>query len=78
VPCLRWKVLLGCGFVELGQLTARMPGGFESAPFGVASFGPRAGIDIPLLGGFSLRGFADLAIHPQVTGFLGAGIAWSR
>jgi hypothetical protein len=78
VPCFRWKVLLLCGFVETGPLTFSMPRGFVEEPAGAPlSFGPRAGIDIPLLGGFAARGFADLTIHPAVAGFLGGGLAWS-
>lgn len=78
VPCLRWKVLLGCGFVGTQGLTFSTARGFETAHDGAQVFwGPRAGVDVPILGGFSLRGFADLTIQPQIGGYFGAGIAWS-
>jgi hypothetical protein len=65
VPCARWKWLFGCGFVEVGQFTFTVP----NDPKGDArellfALGPRGGVDVPLPEGFSLRAFADFAIHP--------------
>jgi hypothetical protein len=69
VPCARWKWLLGCGLVEVGQWTFTVP----NSPQGnnsdlLLSIGLRGGVDVPLAAGFSIRGFADFAFHPYING----------
>jgi hypothetical protein len=69
VPCARWKVLFGCAFVEAGNMIYTAPGrsdGKGDLSLFLFALGPRAGVDIPIAGGFSIRGFADLAIHPDL------------
>ena len=67
-PCARWKWLFGCAFVEVGALLFTVPGGFKGDIVDpMVALGPRAGVQVPIAGGFSVRAFADLAIHPVVT-----------
>lgn len=65
VPCARWKILLGCVVLEVGQLVFTKPrsasGDYTDLLVGV---GPRAGVDIPLFSGFSARGFAEMSLRP--------------
>lgn len=77
VPCGRWKVLMGCGFADLGMLVG---GGGVSAPGGLPviatfGFGPRLAAHIPIGDRFGVRAWADLRIAPvpsEVT-FYGGG-----
>jgi hypothetical protein len=65
VPCGRYKWLLGCGLVEVGQWTFTVPNDPKgNASDLLLSLGLRGGVDVPLAAGFSIRGFADFAFHP--------------
>jgi len=69
VPCGRWKIFFACGFVEAGVVIYTAPGradGRGDVSDFLFAFGPRAGLDIPLARGFSIRTFADLPIHPYL------------
>lgn len=64
VPCAHVKVLSGCAFIEAGSYIFTIPGRPAGVTDTVLSFGPRAALDAPIAGGFSVRGFVDLAFHP--------------
>jgi len=69
LPCAHWRVIFGCAFFEVGSYIFTVPGRKPAVTDTVLSVGPRAGIDIPIGAGFTVRGFADLAIHPYAPVF---------
>jgi hypothetical protein len=65
VPCARWKWVLGCAFVEAGAFVFTVPYGLKGDYSDLLfRLGPRLAADVPIGQGFSLRAYADLAIHP--------------
>jgi hypothetical protein len=70
VPCARWKWVLGCAFIEAGAFVFTVPYGSKGDYSNLLlRFGPRLGADVPIGRGFSLRAYADLAIHPIRHGY---------
>jgi len=65
VPCVRWKILLGCVVLEAGELTFTKPTSSSNFSDVLVGTGLRAGVAIPLFLGFSARGFAELSIRPH-------------
>lgn len=80
VPCARWKVLLGCAFVDVGMFIG---GGVTAPPPGIPviatiGLGPRLAVHVPFAEHFAFRAFADLRIAPapsQVR-FVDTGTTW--
>jgi hypothetical protein len=80
VPCVRWRVLLGCAFVDVGMLYADLPVYPGAPPPLVATIGvgPRLGVHVPFADRFAFRAFADLrfAPAPSVYTALDTGSRW--
>ena len=70
VPCARYKLLSGCVFVEVGSLLFTVPGNASPERNVLFALGPRAALDVPIGAGFSVRVFAELALHPYLPVFL--------
>ena len=93
-PCLRYKVLLGCAIVDAGAHFVSGPNlGKRNSDFGPAlGIGPRFALDLPVVGRFGIRVFADLRFgplpatesvnnvvlwrEPPVSGLFGLGVAF--
>ena len=68
-PCVRWKILAGCAFVEVGSFLFTIPGHSSAELSALVSLGPRAAVEIPLFGGLSVRVLGELALHPYLPVF---------
>lgn len=68
-PCLRWKFLFGCAFVEVGVLVYQPA--YASPPMvkSLIAVGPRVGVEMPLGQGISFRAFGDLTVRPMAPTF---------
>lgn len=67
LPCATWRVLSGCAVAEVGSYTLLVPSSTTpTVNDALVSLGARAAVDIPLGAGFSLRAFAELALHPYL------------
>lgn len=67
-PCVRYRWVMGCVFVDPGGTVAGGPGPLsfqENNPMlFVVGVGPRLALDVPVLERASLRAFADLRVSP--------------
>lgn len=69
VPCAHWKLLFGCAFVEAGTYVFTVPGRPTEFAALLFSLGPRAGVDVPIRAGLSVRAVADFGFHPHAPVF---------
>lgn len=78
VPCARWKVVLGCIFVDFGMLLTSRAEIATNPITATLGFGPRLAVHVPFAERFAVRAFADLrfAPVPSTRNFLDTGGRW--
>lgn len=78
VPCARWKVVLGCAFVDFGMLLTSRAEIATNPITATLGFGPRVAVHIPFAQRFAVRAFVDLrfAPVPSTRNFLDTGGRW--
>jgi hypothetical protein len=61
VPCLRYRWIAGCGFVDAGMIIPSTQGPLSGAKIHeTVGLGPRLMVDLPIVSGLGIRAFADL------------------